>query len=543
MSPDDDASDVETTEAESTGTPSPVTTTEAASTATPSPVTTTDAESGATPSPVTTTEATPQPEPENTGDSAALDGRESPEPARAKARGKPKRLPEDLIALPNSTRDTIPGGLPLPRPIRKRVQRIVSRAERRAEEKNKRRDRTLAFAMRISMQVLRQWARDRCPQQAASLAFQTVLSIVPLVAVTLAVLRATNSMGAESSFVNFLATQLIPVSPDEISKYLLTWSSNVTFKSLGMVGLISTVLLAFVIINSTEKVINFIWRAERKRSIPQKFVVFYATATIAPFLLGTWLYQGASVGWTEGFSGFMLSSGTSYMALFLANFFLPACPVKFRSAAIGALVSTVLFELAKFIFNTFVYEFAFERYTGIYGAVAIAPLWLLWIYYSWLTFLLGVEVAHAAENLHLLQRVDRRHTLSLENELLNRVNGMTAARVMVEICRAYSSGEKAVPRSRLEFLFDMSSDGLGRLVRRLKEEDLVIEVHGDVSGYMPARPPSEITLATVLAVFRGDDVRPDGQGGVSKTRLDDVIGQIDADTRQRTARLTLDQLI
>jgi len=455
---------------------------------------------------------------------------------------EPKQLPEDLIALPTGGTTAKSKGK-VPHRIRQRVQHMVRRVERRADETEQRRDRTVAYAMRISMQVLRQWARDRCPQQAASLAFQTVLSIVPLVAVTLAVLRATGSMGAESSFVHFLATQFVPISPGEISKYLLTWSSHVTFKSLGIVGLISTVLLAFVIINSAEKVINHIWRAERKRSMPQKFFVFYTTATIAPFLLGTWLYQGASVGWTTGIAGFFLSSGTSFVALFLANYFLPVCRVRASSALVGAVVSTILFEIAKAIFTHYVYEYAFERYTGIYGAVAIVPLWLLWIYYSWLTFLLGVEFAHAAENLHLLDRVDRRQTMSLENELLSRVNGMTAARLMVEVCRAYSAGEKAVPRERLEHTFDLSPDALTRLIRRLKDSDLLLEVHGDVDGYLPAIPPSEITLSTVLNVFRGDDVRPDGQAGKTVSPLDKVLKQIDADARARTARLTLDQLL
>lgn len=449
---------------------------------------------------------------------------------------RPQRLPEEIVAIPDD-HDSI--GLPGPRRLRRKVQRIVHRAE----ESDKRSSRTLASLFRISIQVVRQWARDRCPQQAASLAFQTVLSIVPLVAVTLAVLRGTGSMGAESSFVDFIATQLIPVSREEISRQLLDWSSNVTFKSLGMVGLISTVLLAFVIINSTEKVINFIWRAERKRSLPQKFVVFYATATIAPFLLGTWLYQGVSVGWTEGVPGFLLSAVTIYLALFMANYFLPACPVKWRSAAVGALVSTVLFEIAKAGFNAFVIGFAFERYAGIYGAVAIVPLWLLWIYYSWLTFLLGVEVAHAYENVRLLQRIDRRRPMSLENELLTRVNGATAARVMVEVCRAYSGGAKAVSKGKLESQFDLSGDVMLRLVNRLKLADLLVEVEGDVNGLMPARPPSEITLSAVLGAFRGDDVRPDLGEGIDVARLDKVLNEIEADTRARTARITMDKLL
>lgn len=434
-------------------------------------------------------------------------------------------------------RDTL-RGIPA---LRGRVRSYVRSVEERAQKTDRKTVIYPVYALRVTIQVLRQWARDRCPQQAASLAFQTVLSVVPLIAVTLAVLRTTNALGEQSALVELIAGNLIPIPQEEISARLLSWSENVTFESLGGVGLVSTVLLAFIMINSLEKVANYIWRAERKRSLAQKFVVFYATATVGPALIGYGFYHAAAAGLTQGVSGFLLSFGTTFGAMWLANYFIPACRVRWKPAVAGAIVGTILFEVSKYAFGFYVTEFALERYAGIYGAVAVAPLWLVWVYYTWLTLLLSYEIAHAAQNLHLLEQVDRRGVMSLENELLHRVNGVVAARIMVAIAQTYSRGDKVTTRRSLETRFDMSPEVLARIIERLREHDLIIEVDGDLRGLLPARPPGQISLASILRAFRGDDVDNDLENGDS--RLEKVLTDIEADSLQRTGHLYLDQLV
>ena len=424
--------------------------------------------------------------------------------------------------------------------LKRRVADFITVAEERAARSPRRRVRFSVYLLRLAAQVVRQWARDRCPQQAASLAFQTVLSVVPLMALCLAVLRVTGLTEEESAFVEFLSGQLIPVSTGEIAQRLTDWSDKVTFKSLGLVGLITTVFLAFVMWASLEKILNHIWRAERRRSLPQKFAAFYATVTIGPLLVGLSLYQAARFGLADGSSGLLLSLLSSYLALFLANWFLPATRVRVGPAAIGAAVTTVLFEVAKHLFTLYVSEFAFERYSGIYGALAVAPFWLIWIYWSWLMLLLGAEVAHAAQNIRLLEQSERRGMLSLENEIIQRVNGPMAARIMVGVSAANLRGQRGLTRQQLADRYDLSPDVVERLVRRLKQADLLLEVDGDFTGLLPARPPGEITLADVLAAFRGDD--PAGEGSRSSA-LGSLLAELEAGTLARASEATLEQLI
>lgn len=436
-------------------------------------------------------------------------------------------------------RETLPGVEPARRGFRQRVQHFVDRAQRM--ESARRRLAVPVYMLRIAIQVVRKWARDRCPQQAASLAFQTVLSMVPLLAVALAVLRATGSIHEQSALVDFISRTYIPVNRETIADTLLSWSDNVSFKSLGVFGLITTLVLAFVMFNTLERVMNDIWRAERRRPLAQKFVVFYALVTLVPFGLGVSLYQMSRIGLGNPVWTLLLSLSATFGVTLFCNFVLPKATVQLKAATIGALFSAVLFELAKYAFNTYASSVAFDKYTGIYGAVAIAPLFLIWVYWSWLVLLLGTEVAYAAQHLDLLERSERRGKMSLENELVRRVNGVVAARVMAAIAETYLAGGKVCTRRSLTDRFDMSDEVLDRLAHRLEDADLIIAVEGERTGFVPARPPHEISLGSILSVFRGDDVAE--RQAHAETELDRVLREIEQDTRDRTRGLYLDQLV
>src|SRR5262245_44798089 len=94
----------------------------------------------------------------------------------------------------------------------------------------------LALGLRILVQAVRQWARDRCPQQAASLAFQSALSIVPLVAIALAFLRASGAFEAEGTLVQVISKQVNPVEPELVTGRILEWSKHLDFRSAGLPG-------------------------------------------------------------------------------------------------------------------------------------------------------------------------------------------------------------------------------------------------------------------------------------------------------------------
>ncbi len=385
--------------------------------------------------------------------------------------------------------------------VRNRVVASVKEAESRARQSERKRARASLYVWRLCAQVFRQWQQDRCPQQAASLSFQLLLSIVPALAVVLATFHATGAMSAKSTVVSFLTTELIPLSAEEVSSKLLAWSSNINVASMGIVGFITVVFIAFVTFNSMDQCISLIWRVEKRRSLPKRLVTFYLTATVGPLVFGLSLYPAAQFGLTDGWSGALFSSIISFCGLFLANFFLPNTPVRARAALAGAAVNTVAFELAKLGFAAYVGSFAMDKYAGIYGTVAIVPLSLVWIYWSWLMFLLGVEVTHIVQNYHLLES-ERRSVVSLRNEYEARVNANTALRFCVTLARSQASAGTGCSRFRLGTDFAMSDDAVRAVLQRLQRSELVAPNRHD-DQWALTRAAADISVQDVFDAFAG----------------------------------------
>jgi membrane protein len=445
----------------------------------------------------------------STGDVAQAAAADAPAPAQKPVAPAAPQAEKPAVAAGSARPYAPPRGGP-PKTLTQKLMRVVDEAfhttARRPDGSINKRVFYPLYALRVLLQVVRQWARDRCPQQAASLAFQSALSIVPLIAIALVLLRAFGAIEAQSALVDIISKQVLPISREEISKHLVGWADNMSdYGTVGVTGFFTMMVLSFIMFNSTESIFNDIWRSEKRRSLGQKLVVFYALVTIIPALMGISLYHAARYGLTSGFVGAFGALSATWVALVLANKLLPTAFVGWGPAAIGALFSALTFEASKHLFGLYLAHVAFQSYAGIYGTLGLLPALLVWIYYSWLVVLLGAEIAHAAQNLRQLERLDRRsRSGSPENELLEKVNGLVAARFMCAVVEAWRKGQPPLGRDALAARFDVSEEVADRIVRRLRERHLLLEVDG--AGYLPARHPGEIHLADVLSAFRTSDV-------------------------------------
>ena len=140
-----------------------------------------------------------------------------------------------------------------------------------------------------------------------------------------------------------------------------------------------------------------------------------------------------------------------------------------------------------------------QSYSSVYGPLGLVPLVLVWIYTSWLLVLLGAEIAHALQNLRLLEAEDRRQR---DDEP---INGLLAAQLLAAVAATHERAGAAfegTPGDRVR----PHPDNVERVVARLKARGLIAEVRGDLNGYVPAAPAHTIRLEDVLAAFRSSDV-------------------------------------
>ena len=249
--------------------------------------------------------------------------------------------------------------------------------------------------------VMRRFARDRCSRVASALAFTTVLAVVPLTAVGFAVLSIFPVFEKWMVTVQqFIYGNFVPAASDIVSRYLQQFAANAG--KLTVLGSLFLLVTAVMLIDTIEQAFNDIWHVRRKRKLLRRMTAYWAIITLGPILMGLSLSITSYVASLPLFSQQPMLSGARQVllrtapivfecaAFVLLYTIVPNCTVRVRHAIAGAAVATVLFELAKFLFRVFVTSFA--NYSAVYGAVAVLPVFLLWIYLSWVVTLLGAEV-------------------------------------------------------------------------------------------------------------------------------------------------------
>ncbi|MCF7519700.1 MULTISPECIES: virulence factor BrkB family protein [Pseudoalteromonas] len=249
------------------------------------------------------------------------------------------------------------------------------------------------------MQYLTRCIDDQITVNAGYLAYVTLLSIVPLVAVGVAIFSAFP--GFESTLVtieNFLFTNLVPTSTDVIKEHISSFAGNANKMTAVGVGFLAAVSL--LLIRNVDATLNRIWRIKKKRPMMISFAVYWMVLSLGPVLLG------ASIGVTSyivslvsfadqgipGFSGFLLKLlpyVISMVGFIMLYTLVPNTRVPFKAAIPGALFAAMLFELTKKGFALYISHF--PSYEVIYGALATIPILFVWVYLSWIVVLLGAE--------------------------------------------------------------------------------------------------------------------------------------------------------
>ncbi|MGB3835890.1 YihY family inner membrane protein [Castellaniella sp.] len=254
---------------------------------------------------------------------------------------------------------------------------------------------------------------------ASSLTFTTVLAIVPLLAVILSLFTAFPLFAEfRQALEGFLSQSLLPPSvSDTIMLYLNQFAAQAS--GLTAVGGVFLVITSVMLIMTIDEAFNEIWNVTRQRPLRQRLLVYWAIISLGPILTGASLWASSvlareslgyigslpeSLGIALNIIPFALSV-LGFTALFV---FVPNCRVRWRDALFGGLGTAVILTIMKAGFTWYLTRF--PSYTVIYGAFATLPIFLLWIYLSWLVILLGATTASLLPALRLHRWVLQRHT-------------------------------------------------------------------------------------------------------------------------------------
>jgi membrane protein len=262
-----------------------------------------------------------------------------------------------------------------------------------------------AFAGRV-MRLLKFAARrageERIAQVAASLTFTTVLSLVPMLAVVFALFTAFPLFAQfRLALDEFMINSLMPATvANTVMNYLSQFAMQASrLSTLGGLFLLAT---AISLIITIDKALNDIWHVTRQRPVIQRTLVYWAVLSLGPVMLGASLWTtsflareslglvGDMSAWTEATLTLlpMILMGLSLSALFLV---VPNRHIDWRDAVYGGFSAAIVLELLKNLLAWYVGRF--PTYTMVYGTFAILPIFLLWLYFSWLVVLFAATVS------------------------------------------------------------------------------------------------------------------------------------------------------
>lgn len=252
--------------------------------------------------------------------------------------------------------------------------------------------------------VVRRWTEDRCPQIAGSLAFATLLALVPMFAVVVAMLSGTPLFHEVMvQLKTFLRLNLVPEIADKIIvMYLPEFAANA--RRLTTIGVMFLFVTAVAMMLTVDRSLNAIWRTKEKRPFLLSAIAYVALLVVGPLLIVasvsiTTYLMSLPEHWkglpapAHSFAVEAIPATVSSLAFFLIYRLVPHGTTRWQPALVGGIVAGILFEFGK---EGFAFYVAHAPAISVaYGAFAAFPLFLLWIYLSWLVVLFGAELAAA----------------------------------------------------------------------------------------------------------------------------------------------------
>lgn len=376
---------------------------------------------------------------------------------------------------------------------------------------------TVHRLLRVFFAVVRDLIRGDISLHAMSLVYTTILSIVPLLALSFSVLKAFN---VQDRFTPMLYSFFEPMGEKglEIHNSVLSFVENMKVGVLGMLGFVLLFYTVVSLVQKIERAFNVIWYAPELRSAGQRFTNYLSVVLVGPVMvvgaigvtastLNSTLVQ--SIAAIEPF-GTLIILLTKLMPFFMIiaafTFFyvlMPNTQVNIPSALVGGVVAGGSWQATSLLFTSFVV--GSTKYDAIYSGFAVGIILLIWLYVNWLILLLGSKIAfyHQHDN-----HITREPIVDLSPELTE----MLALDIMVKVAERYESQpyeyneceQGPMASKEIEMAYSVPAVLTRKVIDRLIAEGLLI-IAGDQSDKLaPGHSTDRISLTDIYTAIRKD---------------------------------------
>ncbi|MDP9090526.1 MAG: YihY/virulence factor BrkB family protein [Pseudomonadota bacterium] len=360
--------------------------------------------------------------------------------------------------------------------------------------------------IRYPAALLRDWLQGEISVRAMSLAYTTLLSIVPLMVFSFSILKGLGARG-DLRFILDHFFQPLGAASEQLTESVLQFVGNMSGVLLGSLGLAFLVYTVIATIEKVEKSFNFLWRVDQPRSFARRFTEYLSVMILGPILLAVvlgllasaesspfalWLDAIKPLAWLLGSTGKLLPYLIVTVIFTFMYAFIPNTNVQLRAALIGGITAGVIWALVGKAFAAFIVYSA--TLVAVYTGFAIVLTTLIWVYLCWLILLIGAQLAFYVQFPQYL-----RHGQA-DVELTGRDREQAALSVMYLIGRDYAAGKIHWTPNALASELDIPSILMAPILNCLEKAGLLVMTEEE--QFVPGRDIAAIQIAEVLDTVR-----------------------------------------
>lgn len=409
----------------------------------------------------------------------------------------------------------------------------------------------LVNLIRLAYVTFREYTENELTLRAMSLVYTTLLSIVPLLAFSISILKAFGVV--DNQLEPFLVNFLEPLGQKgvEITNRIMEFIGNINFGVLGVVGLVLLIYTSISVITKIEDSLNIIWKIKKGRSLARRFSDYITTLLIGPVLMFAALGLTATLTSNtvvnkilavEPLGTIFIIAGKimPFVIVFLVFTFIyiiiPNTRVHFKSAAIGGAIAAVAWHVTSWVFTISVASST--KYAAIYSSLAVLIIFMIWLYLNWLIVLIGAQITFCHQNLKFL--TVKKEVFTLSTKLREKLSLIIMHNVGYNF---YFDLQRWSLDSLTEHLH-LPHDPVEEAIDELANNKLIIETGDDPPYLVPARSIEKITLKEII-----DSTRTNYETDVvekkylSMPEVDIISGKVDNAIDQALGDLTLKDLI
>jgi membrane protein len=366
--------------------------------------------------------------------------------------------------------------------------------------------RLLARSVRIFTQVAKDIWDGQLTLRAMSLVYTTLLSLVPLLAISFSVLKG---FGVHREIEPFLITFLAPLGDkaEEIALRFVEFIDNTSVSVLGYIGFGMLFYAVISLMQKIERAFNFVWRVDRDRSFSERVRDYLTLIFVGPTLMvaatGIWatvmatnfvetLAGVAPLGWLLD-----LASRAIPIALVIFTFtfvyaFVPNIKVRWRPALIGGVISGLLWNAGGLGFAAFVGSSG--NYSAIYSGFATAIFFMIWLYVAWMILLVGCSISFYIQNPYFVSQKALVLSIRMREKLAFAIAAAVAGR--------YYRGEPPHSAASIADKLGVPAQIVESVLASMEAGKLLIRTQSQETGFVPARSWEAIPVSALIACIR-----------------------------------------